>query len=138
MDLINNLIGPECGIDIYEETSRDTWVNCKHKAARIVGYIGVAVCIIVIMVILFTGGSGIIAAVLALLAVGLVIGIEFWVPYSAGIEFDRFQREVNGYMTNGASRADAISQIRQERLAREQAQSQLTGFSMLANAISKK
>lgn len=119
---MSTLLGEDCGLDIYEEPSESKWVECKMLEARIGMYVIVPVLILFTLLFMWlgTGGWKVAAGVVGtFLVVSVVASALFWTPRAARVEHRRFQRELQSYMTDGKSRADAIAAIKTERLARE-------------------
>jgi hypothetical protein len=123
MNFQEYIVGPECGVDIYEEPVEDKWVQCSQRKARVYGYTTCAIMVIIIILILFFGSTetkiwG--TLILSILIILNVVYIEVFSGKFARVEYKRFEKEVDSYMKDGKSRADAIKEIKKERIAREQ------------------
>lgn len=152
MSLQDVLLGPDCGVDVYEEPDEAKWVACSVRRSWVNAAIAIPIIIVVVLVLLWAGSTGVkIGAVVigGLLIIGMVLSTLYWVPVAARNEHQRFQKEIAGYTSRGMTPAQAISEIKKERLEREQmaasqraAQTQatatLSGFGMLASALNRK
>lgn len=152
MSLQDVLSGPECGLDAYEQTNRDVWIECQTKKSRIGLMIGIPIIIIIVIVLLFVGTVPVkIMAVLGGCAlIGLMVASHvYWVPMSAGTQFDMAQRELKSRMDSGMTRAEAFKSLQEERLAKLKMEQQArlqsqanaantAGMFAIANALSGK
>lgn len=133
------LIGSECGVDIWEEDNRDKWVTCAQSKARIQGYIGLVIVTIILLVVFFvvpTGGKIAVAVIWLVIVALTVLNAEVWAVPKAGLEFDRFQKELSSYEKDGLTRAQAKEKLRDERLRREKIAAEKQAAQAQANATS--
>ena len=128
MSLMDILLGSKCGIDIYEEKDKNTWVECSKKSTRIKSYTGIVVITIILIVILFFASNTvrIISVVVYLvMVVSSIVATEYYEPIRAKIEYERFENELSSYIKDGKTRSEAIKEIKDERLKREANQSRM-------------
>lgn len=139
-DYITN---PKCGLDIYETESAETWSACAESQSKVAAIVGPMI-ILIIMLIAVYATDGIFYRFLIILGSLLLIAALIYnvqvSGYFAGIEYERFNNELNSYIKNGLSRADAIKEVKRERetlaAARMQARATVQQGSMIAAAIS--
>jgi hypothetical protein len=150
MSINEVLLGPKCGVDIYEEPDENVWVDCKRRGAMISAAIAIPITIVVLIICLWAGSTNVkigASVVCGLFIVLVIVGI-FWAPVAARVEHQRFQKELQSYMKDGRSRAQAIELIKKEResarrdqaitsAARTQASANLTGMLGIARALRK-
>ena len=120
--IINTLLGPECGLDIYEEPDENVWVDCATRRVRY-SLIIIPIIVVITMIMMFfmpSAGPRFIVFLFGAIIVGGTIFSQFWIPKSARIDHQRVQREVKSYMAKGYSLKDATDAIRGERLQREE------------------
>lgn len=139
------LTGADCGLDIYEEPDENKWVECQMRKSRMGLYIIVPILIVIVILFIWLGspalkiGAVVIGGGLIALAVASHI---YWTPTAARVQHKRFQREVESYMRDGVTRAQAIDKIRDEHLKREVARTQanatLSGAALIAGALRRR
>lgn len=133
------LLGPDCGIDIYEETSEDKWSECAKRKARIGSYSTNAFLIVILVLIIFFGSTnwkvwGTI--IIGLICIANVVYAEFFSERFARVEHQRYQKELNSYMTNqGMSKSEAVKTLIKEKMQREENAARVQAANIQASAI---
>ena len=122
--LLESMFNPNCGLDIYETCDENTWVKCKLASSRLGFYI-FAVILVIVMLIIFFVTDTIGKVIVVLVGVGLFLlaryGSSTWIEKTARVEYQRIEKELEGMMRRGnLSRRDAMMQLRDEKLRREQ------------------
>jgi hypothetical protein len=139
-------IGPECGVDIYEEPNEDVWVSCSTAQAKLGMMVGIPIIIIVIILCLWFGSTYVQvgAAIIGPIIIVLSILMWYWTPIASRNEFQRAQKEIKSRVDAGMSKATAIQEIQKERLKREEISanrrgqmSQAAGLFSIANSLRK-
>jgi hypothetical protein len=150
MSVTDVLIGPECGLDVYEQPDEQAWVNCAVARNRIGLYFFVPIMLIVVLLLLWFGDTTVrIIAVITCAALAVAMALNtYWTPLAARAEHQTTQKEILARTSGGASRAEAIRDIQKEHLAREQtaatsraanttAGANLAGMMSIASALRK-
>lgn len=122
MSLQDVIIGPDCGVDIYEEPSEDKWVECEIRKSNVALMIAVPVLVIAALLCIFLGSTGV--KIFGVLFCTIMIGVLFlnhfyWIPIASRNTYQRYQKELKSYIDNGMTRAQAIKEIKDEGLKRE-------------------
>lgn len=98
----------------YEETSEDKWVECELRKSKVNMYITFSIIIIVVLLCLYFGSNSVRigAVLLGTIIASTLIMYFYWTPVSARTNYQRFQKELQSYIDNGMSRAQAIQEIK--------------------------
>ena len=112
------LAGEKCGLDVYEEPSEEVYVSCRTTIARYGAGIMAGFIIVIVVVLIAMFGTGKYLVVPAMLLLIIAVG-TYYAGSLARINYRQTQREIQSYMTNGKTRAEAVDTLREERLRRE-------------------
>ena len=95
-NFFEHIFNPNCGLDIYETCSRDVWINCRVSQVK-TGLIVISVLFLISILIFVVTKSGL---PFMFISFGLLIASSagfFWTDYFAGLEWDRFQKQIDIY-----------------------------------------
>ena len=137
------LTNPNCGLDIHETESADTWAKCTTSNAKIGAVIGTVIILIIMLGFCYATDIMLWRVVYILSALTLCAAILVYAFYyaenMARIDYKRFEIKLASYLSNGMSRGDAIKEINREntqlRAAQMQSNATFQQGAMIAAAI---
>lgn len=121
MSFYEYLIGPECGVDVYEESDENRWATCAGRMSMYSAVFAVPLFIILILVCIWylTGINRVLATMFFLFLLGSTLLSYMFSEKMARSAFQRAQKELSARTSAGMSRAEALKSIQDERLQRE-------------------